>query len=85
MNFSKLLTMAPLGAFLFALTSVHGEAQIPELRFDHNHTFSEVVDYLEAVVEGYPGITKLHNIGRSFQGRDLLVRFGGDNHEQGKE
>jgi hypothetical protein len=73
MNVRNLLTMAPFGAIFFALTSVPGEAQTTELRFDHNHTFSEVRDYLNAVVEGYPDITRLHNIGQSFQGRDLLV------------
>lgn len=73
MRLRNLLTAAPLGAFLLALTTVQVEAQSPDLRFDHNHTFSEVVDYLHAVVEAYPGITKLHNIGKSFQGRDLLV------------
>jgi hypothetical protein len=43
------------------------------MRFDHNHTYSEVVDYLEAVTAAYPSITRLHTIGQSYQGRDLLV------------
>jgi hypothetical protein len=48
-------------------------AQGPEIRFDHNHTFNEVVDYLEAVEAAFPSITRLHTIGQSYQGRDLLV------------
>jgi hypothetical protein len=48
-------------------------AQAPELEFDHNHTYAEVVNYLEQVVRAYPNITKLHTIGNSYEGRDLLV------------
>jgi hypothetical protein len=60
-----------LALLAFAVTPIR--AQSPEIRFDHNHTFSEVVEYLEAVVAAYPSITRLHNIGKSYQGRDLLV------------
>lgn len=45
----------------------------PPIKFDHVHTYAEVVDYLEQVVEAYPQITKLHTIGKSFLGKDLLV------------
>ena len=48
-------------------------AQAPELLFDHNHTYAEVTDYLQRVVRAYPNITKLHTIGQSYEGRDLLV------------
>jgi hypothetical protein len=48
-------------------------AQAPEIRFDHNHTYAEVVDYLQRVVRAFPNITKLHTIGQSYEGRDLLV------------
>jgi hypothetical protein len=48
-------------------------AQAPELKFDHNHTYAEVAHYLHQVVTAYPNITKLHTIGKSFEGRDLLV------------
>ena len=68
-----LLTLVPVSALLLAFTSAPARAQTPEILFDHNHTFSEVVDYLDAVVEAYPTITTLHNIGKSYQGRDLLV------------
>lgn len=60
---------------LLALSSApFGEkAQAQELTFDHNHTYAEVVEYLNQVARAYPGITTLHNIGKSYQGRDLLV------------
>ena len=44
-----------------------------ELKFEFNHTFGEVVDYLKGLTKTYPNITKLHNIGKSFLGNDLLV------------
>lgn len=50
-----------------------GGDSAPELKFDHNHTFREVVDYLQGVIDAYPSITKLHKIGESFLGNDLLV------------
>jgi hypothetical protein len=60
-------------ALLLALPATPGLAQGPDIQFDHNHTYSEVVEYLDAVVAAYPSITKLHTIGKSYQGRDLLV------------
>ncbi|MFC1565260.1 M14 family metallopeptidase, partial [candidate division KSB1 bacterium] len=52
------------------------------LIFDHNHTFSETVDYLNSVVRAYPDITKLHVIGKSYLGKDLIV-IEITNHETG--
>ncbi len=49
------------------------ESPEPELTFDHIHTYQEVVEYLEAVVEFYPQLTTLHTIGKSYLGKDLLV------------
>ena len=66
-------------AVLFSLlpattaTFTAGAAPGIELKFDHNHTYAEVVSYLKLVTETYPKITKLHVIGKSFQGKDLLV------------
>jgi hypothetical protein len=57
---------------LFALL-LPGALLAQELRFDHNHTFAEVVEYLNQVVRDYPEIAQLHNIGKSYEGRDLLV------------
>ena len=48
-------------------------AQNAEIAFDHNHTLAEVVDYLEAVVDAYPTLARIHTIGKSYEGRDLLV------------
>ncbi len=62
------ILILPLG-----LNPIPADAQIAEIVFDHNHTYSEVVDYLEAVVDAYPTLARIHNIGKSYQGRDLLV------------
>ena len=62
--------------FLFmAFTAILGESAVnaPELKFDHNHTYGEVVAYLQGVVKAYPNITKLHKIGKSYLKKDLLV------------
>jgi hypothetical protein len=48
-------------------------AQAPELKFDHNHTFQEVADYLNGMVEAFPKLARVHTIGKSFLGKDLLV------------
>lgn len=67
--------MLPFSALLlaFSATSLKDSVQTPELKFDHNHTYAEVVDYLQKVVRAFPDITRLHNIGKSYQERDLLV------------
>jgi len=62
-----------LAAPMLGLVLLPGTAQAQEMRFDHNHTFAEVVDYLNQVVRAYPEIARLHNIGKSYEGRDLLV------------
>lgn len=71
----KLRMMMPFSSLLlaFSAASLGAPAQAPELKFDHNHIYSEVADYLQHVVAAYPDITRLHNIGKSYQGRDLLV------------
>ena len=53
----------------FTVKSVQGQ----DLKFDHNHTNSEVADYLKGLEKSYSGIIKLHNIGKSYLGNDLLV------------
>ncbi len=58
---------------LFTATSGRGESSTPELKFDHNHSYSEVVAYLKGVTKAYPNITRLHTIGKSYLGRFLLV------------
>ena len=65
--FTKLMLIAPVVA------STTWSAGPPRIKFDHVHTYAEVADYLEQVVEAYPQITKLHTIGKSFLGKDLLV------------
>lgn len=57
----------------FSAASSGNPPQSPQLSFDHNHTYDEVVEYLQGVVRAFPDITRLHNIGKSYQGRDLLV------------
>ena len=48
-------------------------AQTPDLKFDHNHTYQEVVDYLNGMVEAFPKLARVHTIGKSYLGKDLLV------------
>lgn len=43
-----------LSAVLLAFTAAPSKAQAPELLFDHNHTYGEVVDYLQEVVSAFP-------------------------------
>lgn len=46
---------------------------LPRIVFDHTHTFAETAAYLTAVSKAYSEITRLHTIGKSFLGKDLLV------------
>ena len=57
----------------FLLPAGAGAQTAPELVFDHNHTFEETVTYLHGVVKNFPKIARLHTIGKSFLGNDLLV------------
>jgi len=66
-----ILLLVPLA--IFSGYTPAQPAQGPDLEFDHNHTFTEVADYLNAVVGAYPNIAKLHKIGKSYLGKDLLV------------
>jgi hypothetical protein len=67
----------PIFSILLLSVSVvlplNGTATTPELKFDHNHTYGEVVVYLQSVIESFPTLAKLHNIGKSYLGKDLLV------------
>ena len=60
-------------AIAFIATSSLNAALTPPLKFDHNYTYSEVVAYLQGLIKTYPKITKLHTIGKSYLGKDLLV------------
>jgi len=59
-------------SMLLAMCPLHAE-QVPDIKFDHIHTYAETVSYLNRVVEAYPKLTKIHTIGKSFLGKDLLV------------
>jgi hypothetical protein len=48
-------------------------ASTPKIEFDHVHTYAETVTYLQEIVAAYPQIAKLHTIGKSYLGKDLLV------------
>jgi hypothetical protein len=73
-NFSqRLLWLSKLMLIVLLGASTAWSADPPRVKFDHVHTYAEVVDYLEQVVEAYPQITKLHTIGKSYLGKDLLV------------
>lgn len=58
---------------LYVVSFPGANAQPPELKFDHIHTYGEVAAYLQAAVTSYPKLAKLHKIGKSFLGKDLLV------------
>jgi hypothetical protein len=58
---------------VFLILSLTGAMIAVEMTFDHNHTFSEVVNYLNDLTKAYPKITRLHTIGKSFLGKDLIV------------
>jgi hypothetical protein len=75
MYLKRLIWVISLTFLFMAFTTSPGEcaAKAPELKFDHNHTFAEVVSYLNGVVKAYPDIAKLHKIGKSYLGKDLLV------------
>ncbi len=73
MNRRTITAMAFVLGTLLAGTAAPVHAQNPEIRFDHNHTFGEVVEYLEDLSREFPTLTTLHNIGKSYQNRDLLV------------
>ena len=62
-----------IGLMVFMCTPGAEAEEVKPLKFDHNYTFAEVVKYLEEVAAAYPDITRIHNIGKSFEGRDLLV------------
>lgn len=68
----RLFTVFSILLFLTAPVYPRG-AEVPELSFDHNHTFQETAAYLKAVAAARPQIARLHAIGKSFQDRDLLV------------
>ncbi len=67
--FSTLVLMIGMTAVLTGAAA----ADVKPLSFDHNYTFAEVVDYLNHVTAEFPNITKLYQIGKSYEGRDLLV------------
>ena len=75
MNYRRIGFVVSFSVLLlvFAVHPGKSAANSPELKFDHNHTFSEVVAYLNGVTKAYPKITKLHTIGKSYLGKDLLV------------
>ena len=68
--------LAILFSFVFLATvfvQPESSAIAAELKFDHNHSFAEVVSYLQDITKTYPNIVKLHNIGKSYLGKDLWV------------
>jgi hypothetical protein len=62
-----------VGAVSFTGAAPQTGAPLPELRFTHNHTFDETAAYLRAVTKAYPNLARLHTIGKSYLGKDLLV------------
>ncbi|GAG09323.1 unnamed protein product [marine sediment metagenome] len=44
-----------------------------EISFDHYHGYDETTEILHEFTEEYPGLTELHSIGKSTEGRDLWL------------
>jgi len=61
-----------LFGFLFMWSPLAAD-QMPRIVFDHTHTYAETAAYLNDVTEAFPKLTRLHTIGRSYLGKDLLV------------
>lgn len=85
MSYQKLRTMNIVLFLLFFIVAslVINAASTPKLKFDHSYTFREVVTYLQEVTKAKPDITKIHKIGKSYLGKDLLV-LEITNHGKGK-
>lgn len=60
-----------IGFFIVPSAAISSEA--PTIEFDHTHSYTEIAAYMRAVAQAFPKITKLHNIGKSYEKRDLLV------------
>lgn len=65
--------MSSLMLIVFVVFFFVKENHAQDIKFDHNHTYAEVVKYLKDVVKSFPQITTLHTIGKSYLGKDLLV------------
>jgi hypothetical protein len=68
--------IAVILALLVSIPAAAGPDSPPEtgeLNFHRNHLNDEVVAYLKWVVKTYPHIARLHTIGKSYLGKDLLV------------
>ena len=66
------LSLFILAAFLSFPGLLRAE-QVPEITFDHTHTSTETLAYLEKITAAFPDLARLHRIGKSYQGKDLLV------------
>ena len=70
-HFKKLVIIGLIA--IYAIGIQINPAFSQKLKFDHNHTFQEVVNYLNKVVSSKSEIARLHTIGKSYLGNDLLV------------
>lgn len=73
---SRLIFFGTTILFLTAFSPVSGPLQaeaVLKIAFDHTHTFTETAAYLEHAVEAFPQLARLHRIGKSALGKDLLV------------
>ena len=59
----------------FSVTSLTAQPSTPMLKFDHNHTYGEIRDYFEDIARNHSNIATILKIGKSYQGRDLLIWF----------
>lgn len=60
---------------------------IPDDSLFKHHHYEEMISFLNFYNNTYPNITKIHSIGKSVQGRDLMVLILGNTpneHKPGK-
>lgn len=46
---------------------------MPQLDFSHYYTYAEIKDFLEACATEYPDLIRVTSIGKSYEGRDILL------------
>ena len=54
-------------------TSTNHEDDTKSIDMSHYHSYDQLKSFLNEMIAKYPNITKLHSIGKSVQGRDLLA------------
>jgi len=77
---TKLSSLRVLGNYFFLLFIIvafmkagYSQTKDIKLTFDYYHTYNEVVEILQKLEKAYPNLIKVVSIGKSFEGRDLII------------